>query len=383
MAVTQIDIVQDNKVGNSNLLSAHNPVMYTADATYDGGTPPDVLKAVLVGYTEGTSIEAGEFLYVEAKFLEDISDTIRRFYLEVDLYAKYFLFNRFEVTSNAFVPKKYSLNDISQVVGTFPKIEYISSRVGCFFGNVEEEDPYVTSDIIFSQFVHASKQFGQYPNLLEEYNNESKTYLCVEGSHCYVYFYNTTEGASFLLSKNGILQLTGNFQSVGFYRYKTTFSESGTVQIISSANVDVTHTIRIVEACVNSKEIKYIDSLGQYRFYAFNEFFSSSDKPKLIGQVNKFVTNIRTSQSDKSVVGYENVRKMFLKQEVNTADLEIIKDINVSPRIYLRTGLGDTEEDWLEVVRIGGTNEVKRAHLEWDKYSLELELPKWSTVKMM
>jgi len=173
--------------------------------------------------------------------------------------------------------------------------------------------------------------------------------------------------------------------SVGFYRFKLAAPASETdVYFAVNGSVVATKTVLPLEACTNDLILKYIDENGQYRFYPFSRFFETYDTPAKIGSTDKFLTSILSDQSDKRNIGYTNSRQIDATAEADADQLEKLKALYTSPRVYLYTGSGqDTATDWLEVEVRAGRPIVKRRKANAGSISITIVLPKHYTITML
>lgn len=138
---------------------------------------------------------------------------------------------------------------------------------------------------------------------------------------------------------------------VGYYRYKTTADVQKDVTFGKNGVLSGTKTVIPFDSCSEDIRIKYLDKNGQYRYYAFNRYYRTSDAPEKIGSVTKFITNIQSDQSESQNIGYRNKRKIEISQDVPVLHLEKLIDLYSSPRVYYYIGSNnsDTPADWLEV----------------------------------
>jgi hypothetical protein len=138
---------------------------------------------------------------------------------------------------------------------------------------------------------------------------------------------------------------------IGYYRYKTTADVQKDIVLYINSAPASTKTIIPIEECGDFRLLKYLDKNGHYRFYPFNRYYLTTDRPQQIGTTNKFVTNILDDQSDKQNVGFKNERRIDVSTDVTTTQLEKLTDLYSSPRVYLYIGSNnsDTPQDWLEV----------------------------------
>lgn len=76
MAITNIEIVQDNIVGDCDLLSVASPLVYLVNATYTGSVPDVIYARLFDGETD--------LGYYKCLPWKDISSTVRQFWFKAD-----------------------------------------------------------------------------------------------------------------------------------------------------------------------------------------------------------------------------------------------------------------------------------------------------------
>jgi hypothetical protein len=173
--------------------------------------------------------------------------------------------------------------------------------------------------------------------------------------------------------------------SVGYYRYKTTANQEKTLSVFINGSLAGSKDIVPVDSCEDDLIIKYLDKNGHYRFRPFNKYYQKNDDPTEIGKVNRFITNIRTDQSDTQSVGYRNNRLIFANTDIPNNELEKFIDIYTSPRVYLYIGDGTTDNmaDWVEVKLTSRNNIVKRSRGNTGRIDITIELPANYSVQMI
>jgi hypothetical protein len=171
--------------------------------------------------------------------------------------------------------------------------------------------------------------------------------------------------------------------SIGYYRLKILADSAKDVSMYIN-NVEFKKYIVPIESC-EPKILKYLDSNGQYRFYPFNNYYSTRDNPSLIGQSNKLITSILTDQTNKQAIGYRNERKMQLTADVSKDELEKLSDIYVSPRVYLYVGSNNSDQlkDWIEVTVEASDAIIRRPKGDYGRIDLTVTLPEYFTIKMI
>ena len=164
MAITNITISQNNKVGDSNLVPIHSPVIFIADVTYTG-IVPDVLN-------------------VEISDSTGLLDTYRAIpYSDPSTTERQFVF----ISNTAIKGLMESFDDFQQLNETFLPVPDITKEFTIKF---VDPDNAATFDEVLINFLHGFSQFGESPNKVDQFNNESDVYFAGLGKFVYVYFYN-------------------------------------------------------------------------------------------------------------------------------------------------------------------------------------------------
>lgn len=172
---------------------------------------------------------------------------------------------------------------------------------------------------------------------------------------------------------------------VGYYRYKLNDLTVGTrtITFFKNGTPSGSKTIDVKEWCEGNKILKFLDRNGQYRFYPFNRYWETKDKPKLIGKASKIIESVLDSQSNTSNVGYKNTRTISLVAEnVSETEMSVLADIYSSPRVFMYVGEDtDLAKDWIQVeIKKGGQVSLRKAN--FGKIELDVILPEWYTIRM-
>lgn len=171
MPINTLTISEDNKVGASDLLSIHNPLVFICDAFYAGQSPT--------------------FLYVDV-YLDDVLNKTYRAIPFKDLAGNY---RQFAFFADALIRQLFFdinttlLDDFAQAADTLIFVENLTRNVNVVFRDPEEIASPVNVAFVACS---AASQFGDVngANLKDLFDNETKTYYCAQGGRCYVYFYN-------------------------------------------------------------------------------------------------------------------------------------------------------------------------------------------------
>lgn len=192
MAISSLSFYQDNKVGDSNLMPIHSPLIFLVDAVYDTEDPYYIYCKV---YNESDQL-LDTFKCLPYK---DITVTQRRFMFIADSILRGYM---------------ESFEDFAQTNNTLEYVEDITKRFKLVFSDPDENATDIELEIVA---IHGVSQFGEHPNKSNIYNNEAETIIGISGKPCYIYFYNNDEdnilsldvvyGARFIVSDiSGFLQ---------------------------------------------------------------------------------------------------------------------------------------------------------------------------------
>lgn len=177
----------------------------------------------------------------------------------------------------------------------------------------------------------------------------------------------------------------------GYYRYKVpSVSASGNTVTFEITDYLGNKTYKVCNIlpqslCTGKRILKYLNRDGQYRFYAFSNYYDEMDNPKEIGRVNNMITSILNSKSAVKSVGYKSERVLNLKSDtISGTELILLRDIYTSPRVYLYIGTTtDTENDWLLVTIKANKNIRKEAKAKFSQIDIEVTLPETYTITML
>lgn len=174
--------------------------------------------------------------------------------------------------------------------------------------------------------------------------------------------------------------------TVGIYRYKIgSVPSSGATITFKVGGVDIkVCTVQNIASCYG-RILKYLNRDGQYRLFPFNQYYEENETPKQIGKVNTIVKSILTSQAESKNAGYKSERKILLKADGITSDqLDVLKDLYTSPRVYLYIGSGtDLASDWLLVTVKVDKNIRKERKGNFTTINVEVQLPEIYSITML
>lgn len=180
--ITGISVYQDNKIGNSDLLPVHSPLVFLVDASYSGSAPNE-LYAVL---KDENGLELATFNCIPYR---DVLATVRRFaFVANDLIRGY-------------------MDGFDDEVTTAFSISHVSSITKVFIIEFKDPNGDAASDTVQFTAIHGANQFGSNPNKESIYNNEPNTYIGVINKPVYVYIYNNNINNIISLQQGGLQQV--------------------------------------------------------------------------------------------------------------------------------------------------------------------------------
>lgn len=181
MAISAITIEQDNKVGNSDLLPVHSPLVFIVNVAYDGISPTVIYTDVEV---DGLVVET--FKMIPYK---DPLETLRQF-----------CFVSNDVIKGLMDP----FDDTFQTMESLVHIPEITKRCKLTFYEPENKATMFAETTV--TFAHGAVQFGDEPNLRAIYQSDTNTYLGAVGEIVYVYFYNEDPANELTIGAPQIMQ---------------------------------------------------------------------------------------------------------------------------------------------------------------------------------
>lgn len=173
MAVTAINIYQDNTVGDSNLIPIHSPAIFLVDVSFTGTAPTQILVDII---DENATILDTASLIV----FGDRSAILRTFA---------FIASGDGNSSGSIIRSLMgSFDDVLQLSDVLEYVEDITLNLTLKF---YDPDDHAVYDEVNVTFIHGVAQFGNYPNLSEIFTNQDNVYYASENGYVYLYFYNS------------------------------------------------------------------------------------------------------------------------------------------------------------------------------------------------
>jgi hypothetical protein len=165
MAITAITISQDNIINGSNLMPVQSSLTFIADVDYTGATPDSVDIEIL----DESDVVLETYAAVPYK---DVTTTQRQFVFKAE------------------GPLKALIDDFEDFFQLNETLEYVENITRQFKIKFLDPDTPATNDEVLIDGAQAVRQFGDYPNLEDQFNNDTDTYYAPKDSWVYVYFYN-------------------------------------------------------------------------------------------------------------------------------------------------------------------------------------------------
>ena len=359
MAISAINISQDNIVSGSNLMPVHSPFVFIAEATYSGSVPTD-LYVIVYDLTGGI---LGQYKCIPH---EDPLATVRTFLFDSAQFLRSFM------------------EDIDDELQLNQTLEFVSAPIMGFDIEFYDRLTAVASSKLRIRTIAGAAQFSEYPNLTDIFLNTGTTYYKKVGSFVYVYLYADTAGASrdVYITDNGNNLGAFPVHDIGYYKFKTDSIGNFVVNFYDDNARSYDQNV-ISQGCPNDALLKYFDKTGQYRFYNFNEYYETNDKSKSIGSIEKLVTNIRTDQGNRTQIGKTTGRTISLVAEVENDQLDLVADLIASPKVYLYIGDSDVSNAWLEVEVLTNSRLIRRRIGTTGRADVLIQLPQIHNVTLL
>jgi hypothetical protein len=191
MSITAITIAQDNKVGVSDLLPIHSPLVFLANAEYTAEYPTSLFVDVIV---DGSVVDT-----FRAIPYRDLLANLRQFAF---------------VATDVLKTILGTLDDFFQPMESLAYCTGFTKVVTLRF-----YDPITPATMAETTVTlcHGANQFGEQPNLESIYINETSTYFGAANKIVYVYFYNEDPNNILTIdNENPGLEFAQDFDDVDF-----------------------------------------------------------------------------------------------------------------------------------------------------------------------
>lgn len=207
--------------------------------------------------------------------------------------------------------------------------------------------------------VNAARQIGLEGEKLNDIlNNREPSYIFVHGQPGYIYWVD-----------EGI-----------FYREKLFLTADTVVERGGKEK-----KIKVLPYCEGDIILKYLDRNGMYRFYRFTKNYERTVDTKEIGAIEHSFASLSTGQGYQKSIGNKSADKIKARAEkVPVEDLNILKDIYTSPRVYFHLGAvgHDNLSDWV-LVKVKGDGIAKLPKRNFIDVEIEIELPANNEITML
>ena len=122
-----------------------------------------------------------------------------------------------------------------------------------------------------------------------------------------------------------------------------------------------------------------------YRFYRFTKNYERTVDTDEIGSIEHTFTSLSTGQGYQKSIGNKSVDKIKARAEnVPVEDLNILKDLYTSPRVYFHLGEAGTDNlsNWV-LVKVKGDGIAKLPKRNFVNVEIEIELPANNEITML
>lgn len=355
MAITKLEIIQDNIVSNVKWLTINNRLCFICSATYTGVTPSSITVYLMVG-------QGAVSQQYKAIPLKDISSTERYFIFFAEPYIK------------AFIPP---FEDQLQTIG----IEYNVTPSLVVVEFIDWANDLNVSVQFYA--LNGARQLNN-PNgacAVDLWNNEYNTFIGVTGGYVYIYLRPTERTAVDalhptsdylpnvkLMRENSDIvgESTAGVYSDNIYRFK--------VPVISGVNTYTLNAQRTTEANFYGKPVldeiwrgvvigigegcnsmlKYIDRNGQYRFMPITSGYLQNNTYENLDTMDRYITSIAESNSGKCSLGKKTTStRTYSIVNFPKKYVWMLEDLMNSPVVYLHVGeslTSDSFNDWMQVI---------------------------------
>lgn len=222
---------------------------------------------------------------------------------------------------------------------------------------LSEVDEWETQAIFVA--VNAARQIGLEGEKLNDLlNNREPPYIFVHGQPGYIYW----------------------FEEGSFYREKLFLTADTVIERGGKEK-----KIKVLPYCEGDIILKYLDRNGMYRFYRFTKNYERTVDTDEIGSVEHTFTSLSTGQGYQKSIGNKSVDKIKARAEnVPVEDLNILKDLYTSPRVYFHLGEAGTDNlsNWV-LVKVKGDGIAKLPKRNFVNVEIEIELPANNEITML
>ena len=222
---------------------------------------------------------------------------------------------------------------------------------------LSEIDEWETQAIFVA--VNAARQIGLEGEKLNDLlNNREPPYIFVHGQPGYIYW----------------------FEEGSFYREKLFLTADTVIERGGREK-----KIKVLPYCEGDIILKYLDRNGMYRFYRFTKNYERTVDTDEIGSVEHTFTSLSTGQGYQKSIGNKSVDKIKARaEEVPVEDLNILKDLYTSPRVYFHLGEAgpDSLSNWV-LVKVKGDGITKLPKRNFVNVEIEIELPANNEITML
>lgn len=132
--------------------------------------------------------------------------------------------------------------------------------------------------------------------------------------------------------------------------------------------------------------LKWLNNYGGWNYWLFNEQHRQETQSRSKGRINNDNSNIGDNNSPYKNLGFEVEDRMnVIAEGLTSEDINVLKGITRSPKVYLFTGIPfstNDNNDWLEITISNKTIAERDFKNNVPDVNLTLELPKIHTISL-
>ena len=322
MAITSVTIVQDNIVGGCDLLAVHSPLKFLAEIT-DGDSPYSFPEYLDVEVTD--LLTATTYTGYKAWQYTKVSDKAR------------YIFNSEKIL-------RAIMGDFSDVDGD--TVDYTNFLVRQF--RVKFKYLALNDYVDFNAYA-CSRQVGQTECVTEIADSQDENIIAFKDREFYLHFYSSGITGAIVFDDSVV-------DASNFVRKRKTIETVGISTAVVTVDGDIVKTFNIQtlpdDPC--GLYVKFLDSnTGYYKHWLFSRYFEIQGEHEAYGTVENFSLNLL--QEAELEIGKKFKRKFLISADLTQAEMDYIKGLLSSPRIYYL----NENDKWISVKLDNSTNTLR------------------------
>ena len=166
--------------------------------------------------------------------------------------------------------------------------------------------------------------------------------------------------------------------NIGYHRYRfKPTEEEQEILVYSRGDVFAKAIVKARNCCEGGKYLKYLDEFGRYRYFGFNDKWTSRINSIEIGTFNNTLLSLLYSHADKKTVGSKVNKVLSLSAASLSVDERLkLSQVLYSPRVYLYVGSGDVRNQDFILVKATGDNVDRNKDKSFSDVNITIQLPK-------